>query len=104
MNYTIYIRKQNWQLFENEDKKAELINKLLTNHYKATPYDNMPKVLNFEEPEDRGTTLDIPPEAKTDSSFNPERAAIKKGVNLCKVHNLPLTVYGKCLQKGCKNA
>lgn len=29
---------------------------------------------------------------------------IKKaiGTNLCKVHGLPLTAYGKCLQKNCK--
>jgi hypothetical protein len=24
------------------------------------------------------------------------------GVNLCKVHGVPLTVNGKCLMKGCK--
>jgi len=28
----------------------------------------------------------------------------KVGVNLCKVHGTPLTVYGKCLMKGCKYA
>ena len=39
MNYTVYIRKQNWLRFEREEKKAELINNLLSQHYRETPYD-----------------------------------------------------------------
>lgn len=30
------------------------------------------------------------------------RDGYKPGI--CKIHGLPLTAYGKCLQKGCKNA
>ena len=33
MNYNIYIRKQNWELFQDEDNKADLVNKLLAEHY-----------------------------------------------------------------------
>jgi len=33
MQYNIYIRRDNWEKFKNEDKKAELINRLLSAHY-----------------------------------------------------------------------
>lgn len=33
MNYTIYIRKKNWNKFQDEENKAELINTLLAKHY-----------------------------------------------------------------------
>jgi hypothetical protein len=33
MNYTIYIRKTNWNKFKDEENKAELVNTLLNNHY-----------------------------------------------------------------------
>ena len=94
MNYTVYIRKQNWLRFEQEEKKAELINKLLSEHYKDDTIVTKP-----------GKQWDLRP--PTGSSPSPSKALeelkVSKGVNLCNEHNLPLTVYGKCLQKGCKN-
>jgi hypothetical protein len=33
MQYTIYFRQKNWDLFKNEDNKSALINDLLTKHY-----------------------------------------------------------------------
>ena len=33
MNYTAYIRKDNWEYFEQEEKKSELLNSLLAAHY-----------------------------------------------------------------------
>jgi hypothetical protein len=98
MNYTVYIRKQNWLKFEQEEKKAELINNLLTNHYKDTPYDNIPETLNFVSASDK------PQKRESSYTFKEQPSIPVKGVNLCKIHNLPLTVYGKCLQKGCKYA
>jgi hypothetical protein len=40
MNYTIYIRKRNWDRFQSEPNKADLINKLLESHYteERNPY------------------------------------------------------------------
>lgn len=45
--------------------------------------------------EDEGTPL---------SMSNLRMVKNDPGLNLCKVHNIPLTMYGKCLQKGCKYA
>ncbi len=63
---TVYIRKQDLELWEALEKKSEFLSTALN------------------------------------KQTNVQTLTIKKGVNLCKIHNLPLTVYGKCLQKGCK--
>ena len=54
----IYIRKESWEQFNAEEKKSDLINQLLENHYKATPYDAMPKVADYNNPKSKA--LDIP--------------------------------------------
>lgn len=33
MQYNIYFRKENWELFQDEENKSQLINELLTQHY-----------------------------------------------------------------------
>lgn len=84
MNITIYINRQNEELFKEETEKSKLLNSLLANHY--AQFRNMPN------PRKDG----LPPTVVV----SPQR--LEQGV--CKIHGTPLTDNGKCLQKGCKYA
>ena len=90
MNQTIYFRKDVWELFETEPKKSDLINRLLEEHYTqssknwvARPSKD-PVIKNIATADAVDKVKDLFPQSR----------------KLCKVHGTPLTLEGKCLQKG----
>ena len=104
--YLLYIHPP---AFEKEAHKSQLVNGLLENYYQQNPmaYDPIKKtvvdkpiarVLETTEPEYIGGEFNaVHREPYVTVSFD-------RGSNLCKIHDLPLTFNGKCLQKGCKYA
>jgi hypothetical protein len=113
MNITVYINRQNEDLFKAEAEKSKLLNELLSNHYaqfrgmpnprkdglppvviKPSPHENTVKILN-EIHKDEPAKYKLP----TDH-LSPSR--LDNGV--CKIHGLLLDARGRCLQKGCKYA
>lgn len=91
MNQTIYFRKDIWESFQDEPEKSSLVNELLAKHYgKPTLVDPIIRVKPLG-------VVKAP-----DAPAQPLKKEV--GANLCKIHGTPLTVFGKCLMKGCKYA
>lgn len=79
---TVYIRNGDMDKWKALENKAAFISEHLNGKKQSdTPYKGMPEVLDFENEKTK-----------------------KLGNNLCNIHNTPLTLYGKCLMKGCKHA
>lgn len=101
MQYNIYFRKENWDKFQAEENKSELINKLLSNHYTG---------LKVGDRLDSTPPLQVVKIDKTEpvklQTFNKlkQTLGVKVDAKLCKIHGLPLDDRGRCLQKGCKYA
>ncbi len=83
---TIYIRKDDMPKWKALEKKSEFLHNALNNIQR-----NARATTLQERADGKGESVELPP-------------TFKKGTNLCNIHNLPMTVYGKCLQKGCKYA
>ena len=82
---TQYIREEDYEAWQAIENKSEWIHERL-NKRKFTPPERK-EVLNTLGPE-----------------TPPKKDAVVKGSNLCKIHGTPLTINGRCLQKGCKYA
>jgi hypothetical protein len=54
MNQTIYFRKDVWSKFEKEEKKSELINHLLTEHYDDVDVAEVIKAIDPKPPKKEG--------------------------------------------------
>ena len=76
---TVYIRNEDYALWREIGEKTEFIHQAL----------GSPRVSNEK------VTI-VPPDFK-----NSKITRLDYGS--CKIHDMPLTVYGKCLVKGCKN-
>lgn len=97
MQYNTYYRKDVWEKFKDEENKSELVNRLLVGFYKQLDD-------GFGRLEDGGEVQEFTlAEAKSfvKPVAKPLPDRFKTGV--CKIHATPLTLEGKCLQKGCKN-
>lgn len=95
----VYIRKDDFDKWNAIESKSEFISNALNN----LPYTPTTQTKEHNTVK-QITSFNSTSQPSNDSSFSPEKAAMRKGTNLCKIHNLPMTVYGKCLQKGCKYA
>lgn len=83
---TVYFREEDLESWAAVENKAQWL------------HDH----LSVEKPVTVFKTTPIPVSAEVVSE---DVTLVKpRGANLCKVHGLPLTLYGKCLQKGCKYA
>lgn len=76
---TVYIRNEDYALWREIEEKTEFIHQAL-----GSPAKPEPKI-----------TI-VPSDFK-----NSKITRLDNGT--CKIHGMPLTVYGKCLVKGCKN-
>ena len=104
MNMNIYITKDNEaNLRKLEDyTMSGLINHLLYDYWKDHTPEKVQDYINKSLPEEDKRALREDP--KQFESYEKPSSLRSVGANLCKIHNLPLTTYGKCLQKGCKYA
>lgn len=85
MNYTIYIRKENWDYFKDEENKSELVNSLLESHYG--------KGQKPAEEREEVHTNETPPEV-------PKVA--QKALKTCKNGHQTFRDDKKCMVKDCK--
>ncbi len=76
---TVYIRNEDYALWREIEGKTEFIHQALGSPAKAESEISKPSPI-FK---------------------NLEYTRLDNGS--CKIHDMPLTVYGKCLVKGCKN-
>lgn len=97
--YLLYIHDER---FEKETKKSELVNHLLAGHYE----DDVVEAGSFKTYDngDVSYTVNAKPKFSIDATKGTAVATQIPDDDYCKVHNVRLTPYGKCLQKGCKYA
>lgn len=101
MQCTIYIRKDNQERWKSITDKSAWVNAYLE---KSPP--NSVVISKNLEPESLSTggavsgrvftgtrLIDPYPKEKQDTMYK---------LSVCKIHETPLTEFGKCLQKGCK--
>jgi hypothetical protein len=95
MQYNTYYRKDVWEKFKDEADKSDLVNSLLSEHY-GRPKTATESVILRDPPKP------LPMSERIKVVDDIEIKPIRTGTNLCRVHGIPLTATGKCLQKGCK--
>lgn len=94
MLQTIYFQKAVWENFQTEEKKSELVNRLLTEHYGENPVGALSYVERVKE-----IGKVIKDEAKDDARRGDEAVAAVMGVfpeaevitpkkNWCKIHGM----------------
>lgn len=86
MNQTIYFQKAVWEHFSKEEKKSELVNKLLTSYYNTS---KLPEALLVDK---KNISTNRPAIRVTEA---PNYRECKNG------HSIP-EGRTRCLQKGCK--
>ena len=95
MNMNIYITQENEQKLRqlNDWTMSGLVNYLLVKWFDDPDHN----VEAIKENVEKEAFKEFPTKMQEPL---PEHSKI--GVNLCKIHSIPLTANGKCLQKGCK--
>lgn len=86
----IYLSKEDYVLWEQLDNRSKFVSEVLNIRLGVSSVPSEP-----ERPTMIVSASDVP--------MTPKNPSQLKSVEVCKIHGTPLTQFGKCMQKGCKN-